>query len=94
MQIYNYDRRGVNMKLKSLIDPPDVYWHKNGVASYVLVSDEKNGNFTTGDGTRVRVVSVDGLGEIRWDVDHHNGKVGDRLGEDKAVAFFKVKPVV
>ena len=64
------------------------------MASYVLVADEERGNFTTEDGKKVRVISVNGLGEVRWGVDHHNGKVGDRVGEDKAVAFFKVKPIV
>jgi hypothetical protein len=64
MGVYQYGGYGVDVKLHSKTVPSDVYW--DAVAnSYVLVED-KEGLWATQDGKRVSIVSVNGIGEIRW----------------------------
>lgn len=53
---------GVKRQLRAVQNSPAVYWSKNH-NSYVAVQNE--------DGT-YRVLSINGIGEIRWSLDPHN----------------------
>ncbi len=75
MVILKYGGRGVDVALKSERNPgPDtVYWSPRkptggGYNSFVVVADER-GPFVTSDGARVALISINGIGEIRWSVD-------------------------
>jgi hypothetical protein len=65
-EVFEYGNYGVNVKLTRM-DPydKDVAWVKGN--SFVLVNSPERGQFLI-DGQRVALVSINGLGEIRWDV--------------------------
>lgn len=100
-RVQKYGGRGVDIKLRSHTDPPKdtVFWspqkyHPNGdpaggFNSFVVVDDPKHGNFATPDGQRVSVISVNGIGEIRWRVEIY----GDKPHYDEgSVEHFELKP--
>lgn len=79
-RILKYGGRGVDVALRTHSDPgPEtVFWsppryHEDGSPgggfnSFVLV-DDPNGYFLTEAGERVALVSINGIGEIRWKID-------------------------
>lgn len=68
--LYNYGGCGVDVKLVSRYDPgpEDVFWSKQG-SSYVLVEpSQRGGTWIHPVHGEVNLVSINGMGEIRWDV--------------------------
>jgi hypothetical protein len=66
-EVFEYGGYGVNVKLTSMQTSKDVVWVRGN--SFVLVDSPTRGPFTLGvNGQRVALVSINGLGEIRWDV--------------------------
>jgi hypothetical protein len=75
---YEYGGSGVDVKLYSERDPSDVWWSPRkpsggGYNSYVIVHDPR-GPFRSPKGDRVSLVSVNGHGEIRWDVQAYRAR--------------------
>lgn len=66
-EIFEYGGHGVNIKITGM-DPnnPDIAWVRGN--SFVMVEDQECGPFLCGT-TPVRILSVNGMGEIRWAVD-------------------------
>lgn len=56
----------VDVELHDMVSTPDVHWSARS-NSYVLVSTDRGG-FTLADGRKAALVSVNGAGEVRWDV--------------------------
>ena len=66
--VYEYGGHGVDIRLQSTMVPPGVYWDMSeNMSSTVAVADPE-GVLVTKGGTRVSLVSVNGIGEIRWHV--------------------------
>lgn len=63
-EIFEYGGYGVNVKLTNANYSPDVAWVRGN--SFVLVANPK-GRFLHGS-QRVDLVSINGIGEIRWPV--------------------------
>lgn len=86
--IYNYGDRGVDIKLRGEYDPPGVFWTNR--ASYVLVNaQDPERSWRTPQGIPVDLVSVNGIGEIRWSVSAFSrGPQGD---EADAIHFFSLR---
>ena len=77
VNVLKYGGRGVDIVLKSFSSPgPDtVFWSKpdpstgrGGCNSFVCVEDPR-GFWLTEDGQRVNLISINGIGEIRWTID-------------------------
>lgn len=81
--------------------PDTVYWSPQrwrdedgrrepagGFNSFVCVEDPQYGQWLTEDGTNVALVSINGIGEIRWRVDAHSPHYGEGAHE-----HFNLKPV-
>lgn len=73
-EVFEYGGYGVNIKLTSASTSKDVVWVRGN--SFVLV-DDPEGDFLLGE-QRVNLVSVNGIGEIRWDVREHDIKQAER----------------
>lgn len=88
VHLYRYGGFGVDVKLASRNDPADVYWSE-GYNSFVLVHPhiEDSGNWFTPDGQRCDLVSINGIGEIRWVVTGHSRDEG-------AIEHFKLRKKV
>lgn len=61
-----------------------VYWSprglhdgRGGFNSFVLVADAERGQWRMADGKRVNLLSINGIGEIRWTVDPHSKHYGE-----------------
>lgn len=63
-EVFEYGGYGVNCKLTSASPSPDVAWVRGN--SFVLVASPK-GPFLH-KGQRVDLVSINGMGEVRWPV--------------------------
>ena len=63
-----YGKHGVDVRLQSFTSPgPDtVYWSER-TNSYVCVADT-HGPWVTSDGKPCALLSINGIGEIRWSV--------------------------
>lgn len=59
-----------------------------GFNSFVCVADEQYGSWLTEDGTKVSLISINGIGEIRWRVESYSPHYGE--GADK---HFNLTPV-
>lgn len=59
-----------------------------GFNSFVIVKDEKYGQWLTKDGVKVSLVSINGIGEIRWKVDSYSPHYAE--GADK---HFELTPL-
>lgn len=76
-KILKYGGHGVAVGLKTMHDPgPDTVYWSAGANSYVLVEPTENGLrqrgkdvFTLPDGRPVALMSINGIGECRWEVD-------------------------
>jgi len=64
-EVFEYGNYGVNIKLTSMETNKDVIWVRGN--SFILVDDPKRGDFLLG-GQRVALLSINGMGEIRWPV--------------------------
>lgn len=64
-EVFEYGNYGVNCKLTSMQTNKDVFWHRGN--SFVVVDDPQRGGFLLGS-QRVSLVSINGIGEIRWPV--------------------------
>lgn len=62
-RVFKHGGYGVDVKLNTMETTTDVFWIRGN--SYVLVAEDR-GHFKTKDGTRVAIVSVNGIGEVRW----------------------------
>lgn len=80
--IFKLGGHGVDVELRTETDPPGVYWTRE--ASYVLVADPLGG-WNCG-GRRVSLLSINGLGEIRWGVRPGTGR------EENVVKHFGLTP--
>ena len=94
-KICRYGGNGVDIALQSHSNPgrDQVYWSPRGIVdgrggfnSFVLVEDER-GVWRAPNGERVALLSINGIGEVRWDVTCH----GIHYGEG-AVAHFGLTP--
>ena len=64
-EVFEYGGYGVNVKLTEMRDSKDVVWVRGN--SFVVVDSPERGDFTLGlNGQRVQLVSINGIGEIRW----------------------------
>lgn len=80
------DGRHVDVTLREIRTTPDIFWSER-CNSYVLTEPGTHPRFKLPDGTPVRLVSINGIGEIRWDVERWG------LGPDQdgpAVEHFKL----
>lgn len=68
-EVFDYGNYGVNIKLTSMETNKDVVWVRGN--SFVLVDDPKRGDFLL-NGQRVALLSINGMGEIRWPVWHRD----------------------
>lgn len=59
--------------------------------TYVMVKSEEHGSWVHPDRGRVTLYSINGIGEIRWDVSHFDA-VGGASSDKEAVAYFNLKP--
>ncbi len=96
-KILEYGGRGVAVALLSVRTPgPDtVYWSsktadRNGGNSFVIVHDEQHGDWTTRDGRRVALISINGGGEIRWKV---SNRPYDHRNAEGAIEHFELTPM-
>lgn len=69
-EVFEYGGYGVNVKLTEMRDSDDVVWVRGN--SFVVVDNPKTGDFKLPNGQRVDLVSINGIGEIRWDVWHND----------------------
>lgn len=69
MKAYDFGDYGVDIRIYNRFDPPDVFWSERG-NSYVMVEprDPERALFFHPEHGPVNLVSINGLGEIRWDV--------------------------
>ena len=67
-----YGGYGVNLQLPRDNNTPEVYWSKDSQGrpnnSYVVATNP-TGPWKMDDGTRVDLVSINGIGEIRWRIE-------------------------
>ncbi len=93
-KIYSFGGHGVDIGL-SIAPPPGTmtsqscYWTTKTYSSYILVKSDSP-KWETEDGSSVRLISVNGLGEIRWEVSPYSSWGGDDGQE--AVKAFNLKP--
>jgi hypothetical protein len=83
-------------------DSSRIYWSKQG-NTYCIVPVDRQGTgwmrtyghaWTTEDGQRVMLLSINGCGEIRWSIGHHAGKVSPSTsGDADAAAWFFLTPI-
>ena len=68
MGVYKYGGYGVDVKLISYSNPSDVFWSEK-CNSYVIVEprDPDRALFTHPEHGPVNLISINGMGEIRWD---------------------------
>ncbi len=59
-----------------------------GFNSFVCVPDEQYGSWLTEDGVKVSLISINGIGEIRWRVESYSPHYGEG-----AVEHFNLTPV-
>lgn len=103
MKVLKYGGRGVEIALLSASDPgPDtVFWSKrsykpdgevdrHGHNSFVIVADVRGG-WLTKDGVEVALLSVNGIGEIRWSV---SSREYDHCNAEGAIEHFGLTPLV
>ena len=66
-KLFEYGGRGVDVMLESKADPPEVFWTSTG-NSYVLVrpSNESIATWSHPKLGKCHLISVNGIGEIRW----------------------------
>lgn len=98
--VLKYGGRGIDVGLRSVRDPgPDtVFWSPQryhpdgspagGFNSFVCVEDPK-GDWLTEDGKRVSLVSINGIGEVRWRISNHSY---DRRNAEGSIEHFGLKP--
>ena len=60
----SYGGYGVDLKLSHAGNTDRVFWYEGN--SYVFCPDENYGTHVTEDGRQVAIISVNGIGEIRW----------------------------
>lgn len=79
----------VSARIHSRYDPSsrDVYWWKEGTATYVLVRNTTRGPWNH-KGVRVDLVSIHGSGEVRWSSDYGR----DNDGSAAAAKHFGLTP--
>lgn len=65
-EVFEYGGYGVNCKLTEMRTNKDVVWVRGN--SFVLVKNEERGPFFAPNGDRVDLVSINGIGEVRWPV--------------------------
>ncbi len=94
-KIYKMGGHGVKIQLKCAPNNggeftyQDVYWTSGIYASYVLVeAGDVSCYWLTPDGQKVRLISINGLGEIRWEVTPDSSWGAD---VDETVAAFKLE---
>lgn len=85
--VFKYGGYGVDVKLQSMKTSPSVFWSK-AHHSFVVVDDPQRGDFSY-KGRRVSLISVNGIGEIRWKV-RAPGSSFD--GGDEAAPHFGLTP--
>lgn len=86
--ISKYGGNGVDIRLTSVANTSQVFWsHKHN--SYVIVEDEK-GEWSY-YGKRVALLSINGIGEIRWRVTEMKGSTE---GDTDAVHWFNLRRLV
>jgi hypothetical protein len=64
-EVFEFGGYGVNVKLTVMETSKDIVWVRGN--SFVLVDSPEQGSFLL-DGQRVELVSINGIGEIRWKV--------------------------
>ena len=66
---FQYGRHGVDVGLTSMRTTPDIFWSDRG-NSFVTVRPEPDmrGEWIQPDGSRVDLLSINGMGEVRWQV--------------------------
>ena len=65
-EVFEYGGYGVNVKLTEMRTTKDVVWVRGN--SFVVVENKERGPFVLPNGDRVDLVSVNGIGEVRWPV--------------------------
>lgn len=100
-KVLKYGQRGVDVALRSYTDPGNdtVFWSKQryhddgspagGFNSFVCVADEK-GEWLTEDGQKVALLSINGIGEIRWRI---STAAYDLRNAEGSIEHFNLKPV-
>lgn len=99
INILKYGGYGVDVKLRTKCDPgPDTVYWSVGSNSYVVVEGlaaipgtvpVTPGPWVTQDGKRVHLASINGIGEIRWEVDAWDAKRDEHVA---ALAHFGLVP--
>lgn len=102
MSFYNkkavmYGGHGVQITLNYFLNTNRVFWSSRG-NSFVMVGVEKpeHYSFITPTGLHVKLLSINGIGEIRWTCDPRDLKYtgGDADETHEAVEYFKLKPSI
>lgn len=70
-------------RLNDAANHPDVFWSEQG-NSYVVVQNE-NAGWETPQGYRCELLSINGMGELRWNVTSPNGNTA---GDLEAAKYF------
>ncbi len=75
MKLYSYGGYGVDIQLHSRYIPSDVFWGEKG-NSYVVVTPRapEQATLIHPEHGSVNLVSINGLGEIRWNVQRFDAR--------------------
>jgi len=87
-----YGGHGVNIGLLTDRNTPKVWWSKD-YNSYVVALDGR-GEWMMENGTRVNLLSINGIGEIRWGVAHWGMGMNRRFNDEErgAIEYFGLQP--
>lgn len=92
-----YDKLS-DVKLYDTVSSPWVYWSPRkptggGFNSYICLKSDRGDWYLNGE--RVQLLSVNGMGEVRWPVWVRDGLrwPDESMGGEGAVAYFGLKPV-
>jgi hypothetical protein len=88
MKIFEFEQDGCSARLQNSITTDSIFWSETG-NSFVLVADLA-GPWVAPCGEVVGLFSINGIGEIRWEVCNVTRKTAE---EQAAITHFKLRSV-
>ena len=94
-QTVEYGGHGVDIKLQHPYNTKNVFWSRQG-NSYVMVEADapSDRTFRTPDGRHVKLLSINGIGEIRWAAEPADLRYigGLHKETEDATEYFELEP--